>query len=270
VYFGFNVNTRVPRALGHRVELDLVQASGREHVIVEGGTVSVNAHQPIALGPPLRGGPWVAIYDHTADRGHRRVIYTLNGRARIPGRFAIDWMKVNQDGRYTHDDASRVANWYGYGAEVLAVADARVAGARDGINESSSTTDFVRNTLENASGNYVALDLGEGRYAFYEHLVPGSVAVKSGDRVKRGQVVARLGYTGDSTGPHLHFHVSDGNSPLEAEGLPYVIDRFDMLGAYESLEAFGKEQPWTVMPTGSVTHRLMEFPTAAAVVDFGR
>jgi len=163
-----------------------------------------------------------------------------------------------------------VANWYGYGAEVLAVADAGVVAARDGIAESSSVTDSIHNTLENASGNYVALDLGRQRYAFYEHLMPGSLVVKAGDRVKRGQVIGRLGYTGDSTGPHLHFHVSDGNSPLEAEGLPYVIDHFDMLGAYESLEAFAKGRPWTVTPKGPATHRLMEFPIAAAVVDFGR
>jgi murein DD-endopeptidase MepM/ murein hydrolase activator NlpD len=271
VYFGFTVGTSdVPRVLKHRVELDLVQASGREHVLVEGGTVSVNAHQPVAIGPPLRGGPWVAIYDQSAVRGHRRVIYALNGRARIPGRFAVDWMKVNEEGQYTHDDGSLVANWYGYGAEVLAVADAGVVAARDGIAESSSVTDSIRNTLENASGNYIALDLGRQRYAFYEHLMPSSVVVKAGDRVKRGQVIGRLGYTGDSTGPHLHFHVSNGNSPLEAEGLPYVIDHFDMLGAYESLEAFATGRPWTATPKGPATHRLMEFPIAAAVVDFGR
>jgi murein DD-endopeptidase len=270
VYFEFTLNTpRVPRVLSHRVELDLVQASGREHVFVEGGVSSVNAHQSIALGPPLRGGPWVAVYDQSASRGHRRVVYAINGRARIPGRFAVDWIKVTQDGQYTHDDGSQVANWYGYGAEVLAVADAGVVAARDGIAESSVINDAIRNTLENASGNYVALDLGQGRYAFYEHLMPKSLVVKTGDRVKRGQVIGRLGYTGDSTGPHLHFHVSDSASPLGAEGLPYVIDKFDMLGAYESLEAFSKARPWTATQ-GTATHRIMEFPIAAAVVDFGR
>ena len=52
--------------------------------------------------------------------------------------------------------------------------------------------------------------------------------------------------------------------------MPYVIDCFDMLGAYESLEVFAKGRPWTVTPKGAAAHRLMEFPIAAAVVDFGR
>src|SRR3546814_7386768 len=69
------------------------------------------------------------------------------------------------------------------------------------------------------SGNACALDLGDGRHAFYEHLKPGSIRVVPGQRVRRGEVIAELGFTGDSTGPHLHFHVADAPSPLGAEGL---------------------------------------------------
>ena len=270
VYVGLTLDgRRVPAVLSHRVELDLVQSSGRQHLTVRGAPVLVNLRPPIVVGPPLRGGPWVAIYDPSANRGHRRVIYAIDGRARIPGRFAIDWMKVNEQGQYAHDDSSRVANWYGYGAEVLAVATARVAAARDDMPESPSLT-ASRNPLENAGGNYITLELGRGLYAFYEHLMPGSVVVKVGDHVRRGQVIGRLGYTGDSTGPHLHFHISDSNSPLGAEGRPYVIDHFEMLGAYESLETFGKGQPWTTAPEGVMGRHSMEFPTAAAVIDLGR
>lgn len=50
------------------------------------------------------------------------------------------------------------------------------------------------------------LDLGDNRHAFYGHLLPGSLRVKPGDRVRRGQVIGRLGNSGNSTGPHLHFH----------------------------------------------------------------
>jgi len=131
----------------------------------------------------------------------------------------------------------------------------------------SSSVVAVANALENASGNYIALELGQGLHAFYEHLMPGSLVVKTGDHVERGQVIGRLGYTGDSTGPHLHFHVSDANSPLGAEGRPFVIDHFDVLGAYESLRMLGK--PWAPVSNGARSRHSMEFPTAAAVVDFG-
>ena len=65
-------------------------------------------------------------------------------------------------------------------------------------------------------------------FAFYAHLQPKGIRVKVGDKVRRGQVLALLGNSGNSDAPHLHFHVTDGNSPLGAEGLPYVIESFEM------------------------------------------
>jgi murein DD-endopeptidase MepM/ murein hydrolase activator NlpD len=84
-------------------------------------------------------------------------------------------------------------------------------------------------TLETVGGNHVILDVGGGYYAFYAHLVPGSVKVKVGDRVKKGQQVGLLGNSGNSTAPHLHFHMGDKNSPLGSEGLPFLFDKFDLL-----------------------------------------
>jgi murein DD-endopeptidase len=261
----------VPRRLRHGIEFDIVHSNGREHAVVEGGRVTVRNQVPVALGPPLRGGPWAAIYDPSLDRGHRRMIYAIDGRARIPARFAIDWFKLDHQGRFARDDSSKVANWYGYGAPVLAVADSAVADMRDGIAESESLSvpSGVPRTLENASGNYVALDLGEGRYAFYEHLKPASIRVRSGDHVKRGQVIAALGYTGDANGPHLHFHVSDGNATLAAEGLPYVFSDFGVIGAFETIDAFAKGNPWLPLPPGTARRRKSELPPANSVVEFG-
>jgi len=73
------------------------------------------------------------------------------------------------------------------------------------------------------------MDLGRGNYCMYAHLQPGSLKVKAGDRVKRGQVLGLLGNSGNPTEPHLHFQVMDGPSPLGAEGLPYLIDSFELL-----------------------------------------
>jgi murein DD-endopeptidase MepM/ murein hydrolase activator NlpD len=80
-------------------------------------------------------------------------------------------------------------------------------------------------TLVTAGGNYVALDIGYGRYALYGHLIPGSIKVKKGDFVKRGQVLGRLGNSGNSTEPHLHFQIADAPSFLNANGLPYLYAR---------------------------------------------
>ena len=67
------------------------------------------------------------------------------------------------------------------------------------------------------------LDLGGGKFAFYAHIQPGTLRVKTGDRVTRGQVLGLVGNSGNSTEPHLHFHISDSPLPLESEGLPYAI-----------------------------------------------
>jgi murein DD-endopeptidase MepM/ murein hydrolase activator NlpD len=54
--------------------------------------------------------------------------------------------------------------------------------------------------------------------------------VKPGDRVQRGQVIGLVGNSGNSTEPHLHFHIADGATPLGSEGLPYRLDTFEIVG----------------------------------------
>ena len=202
----------MPDALKHRIEYLDFKDFVPDHV--EGAQVSLHKDPLLVLDPPVSGGPWAAIYDPSWERGHRRVFYAMDGQARLPGRFAIDWIKLDEQGGYAVRDSDQVSNWHGYGADVLAVADARVATTRDNIKESETVSSNPRQKLEDATGNYIALDLGNGFFAFYEHLKPGSIRVKPGDRVQSGQVIASLGFTGDSTGPHLHFHLADRNSPL--------------------------------------------------------
>jgi hypothetical protein len=258
-----------PARLHHRILFDAIRPPGRNHRAVEGAETLVRQDQPVVLSAPLRGGPWVALYDPSMPRGHRRAIYTIDGRARIPARFAIDWIRLDHDASPARGDKSRVTNWHGYGAEVLAVADAIVADARDDLpgDETIGASQGVI-PLENASGNYVALDLGQGRHAFYEHLKHGSIRVKAGDRVKRGQVIGLLGNTGSSSsGPHLHFHVSDANSALAAEGLPYVFKSFEVVGAFETIGAAASGARWNA-PRGPGGIRTMELPAANVVVMF--
>lgn len=252
--------------LTHTLDIDL---AGQPTMSLHGGAVTLRHDiDPIALSPPLRGSYWVAIYDASWPRGHRRSLYVVNGTVHVPGRFAIDWIKVDKTGHYTQGDATRPENWLGYGQEVLAVADGTVATAMDGMPEPARVDPGkpTRVPLQDASGNYVSLDLGGGHYVFYEHLKTGSVTVKAGQKVRRGEVIGRLGYSGETTGPHLHMHVADANAALDAEGVPYALDGFVSAGSYQAIDDFAKEKRWRPSATGGLRHA--ELPSPLSVVAF--
>ena len=251
-----------PSSVTHVVEFDLLRPAGSVRRVVEGGVSAVSSPAVVSLGPPLRGGPWVAIYDPLLMGGHRTAIYTIDGRARIPGRFAIDFIALPPAGSLVRDPAVR-PNSNGFGSDVLAVADGTVVAALDDTPD--DTPGPV--SLENASGNYVAIDLGKGRFAFYEHLQRGSVAVKIGQRVRGGHVIARLGSSGStSIGPHLHFHVADASSLLAAEGMPFVFKAFAHLGEFTSIDALVTGEKPSL--TAGDRHATMERPAPNTVVRF--
>ncbi len=82
------------------------------------------------------------------------------------------------------------------------------------------------------------------------HLQSGSLRVKAGEHVRRGQVLARVGGSGDAREPHLHFEVTDSPKLIAGEGLPYVIER------YRSMSA-GGEPRTRELP---MNNNLIEFP----------
>ena len=167
-------------------------------------------------------------------RGHWGGVHISNGRAIVAQRFAIDVVGLDENGVAVVGDVDRTTNedWFGFGAEVIAVAEGVVRAIRDGVSDrpplaQSSPLDEV--TLEAAAGNYVVLELGTNTFALYAHLQRDSVAVEVGQRVRRGDMLGRLGNSGNTNGAHLHFHVSDAPG-LEGEGLPFLIDSFGFLG----------------------------------------
>jgi murein DD-endopeptidase MepM/ murein hydrolase activator NlpD len=153
---------------------------------------------------------------------------------------------------------------------VLAVADATVVQAVDRYPDQVPDAPTPV-TLQDADGNHVILDLGDGRFGFYAHLAPGSVAVKVGDRVCRGQQIGKLGNSGSSTGPHLHFHVMTGAS-LNFDGLPFVIDGFTLTGRFPVLDdslmqLVAQGQPVPIEPVGPTEHK-NQLPLGRDVVSF--
>ncbi len=222
-----------------------------------------------ALAPPVRGGPWVALRATSPSSGHRLSLVTLNGVTTIPQRFAVDWALLGDDGRMFTGDSATVGAWRSYDQEVVAVADARVVLVRDGAPDKTpfgappagiSATD--------APGNVVVLQLVDGRYAAYAHLKAGSMRVREGDRVRIGQVIARIGNSGNTLAPHLHCHVSNSVEPLGGEGLPYVIGRYELIGRVSSSAALIGGQPWVAIPTQPARTVENESPLADMVVRF--
>jgi len=217
----------VPARLRHRLRVALGDYA--EVLTLNTPELPVAA-EPIVIGAPLKGDRWLAANGPSNTSGHRRARIPIDGHAAIAQRFAIDWVRLDKDGQSFRGDPLKNESYYAYGAEALAVADGVVAAVHDGVPQNVPGTDSraVPITLETVAGNYVILDLGQGRYAFYAHLQPGSLRVKPRDKVRRGQVVGLVGNTGNSTEPHLHFHLADGPSPLGAEGVPYGLESFDV------------------------------------------
>lgn len=262
ILFLWVTSDRAPKAIRHRLSYSL----GPNDATVVTPVVNVLTKAAPALAPPLRGDRWVATYGPSNHAPHRRTILPLDGSARIPQRFATDWVRIGTNGLFFHDDISKNENWYGYGADVFAVADGVVAGTRDGIPDNTPPNLTPGGTIEDAGGNHVILDLGDGRFAFFAHLKPGTVRVKKGDRVKRGDLLGNVGNSGNSMGPHLHFHVSTDPRPLTTEGVPYVLSEFVEMGRIPSSEALEAGTPWTGAVTSIV--RKKEMPMGEMVVAF--
>jgi hypothetical protein len=258
-------SAQLPGSIRH--EIDYSTGAKPGNTTVAAGRIKIGTQKYESFAPPLRGGPWLAAHDPAWETGHRRVFYSVGGKAHIPARFAIDWVRIDDAGRTTHGDANRVADTLGYGDDVLAVADARVVGVRDNLSEPSTISNSAKHEIAEDAGNYVVLGLKDGRYVFYEHLKPGSIRVKDGQTVARGEVIGSLGFSGESTGPHLHFHVADGPTPLDAEGLPFAIDGFRLLGRYQDIAAFGRER-WQPLQSGIAAERSREWLDSNVVVQF--
>lgn len=110
----------------------------------------------------------------------------------------------------------------------------------------------VQLSIDNLGGNSIVLDLGYGQFAHCFHLFPGSIRVKVGDLVRRGERIARIGASGDAREPHLHFEVSTSAKLLSGEGVPYLIDHYRVIG-----------------DQGETLHR-HQLPMESEVIDFGQ
>jgi pimeloyl-ACP methyl ester carboxylesterase len=239
VWLDLSVATRrrVPARVEHRLTVDLGPGLPiGPSISYTGGRAMVARKSPIAIGPPLLGGPWVAIAG--PDGPHRRALQAVDGSLHLGQRFAVDFSaRLDAEGRTHIGDSDENASYLNYGQPVLAVGAGTVVEAVDGLGD-QRPNHKVPIPLAHADGNHVILRLAPGVFVGYAHLQPGSVRVEPGERVRSGQILGRLGNSGESTGPHLHLQVMNRPSFLDSDGLPFVFHRFGLEGFAPSLEAF--------------------------------
>jgi hypothetical protein len=249
LWIALDHGAHVPNKLRHRI---LTADSA-----IEGAVIGTHNTELKVLGPPVMGTNWLADDgpSNDQDNHHRRGILVFEGRALISRRYAIDWQQ-NQNGKDFSGDASDKRSYYAYGKPVLAVADSTVVTARDGLPDNvprhnGEFTPAVEITPDTVFGNYIVLDLGGRQFASYLHLQPDSMRVKVGDHVRRGQVLAKIGDSGDAREPHVHFQVQTSSDPVAGEGVPYLIDHYRVKSADDVWQTRTHELP--------LDHMLVDF-----------
>ena len=228
VWIELQPDRAVPTTLKHRMVFSAAADSAKDATL-EDFQVSLSQDSVPTLAPPFNGGTWLAGNGPANNSDHRRTIMAIDGHIYSPERFAIDWVKVGPNGDSRHDGATRNENWWGWGEPVLAVADGEITEVVDGIPDNTPRV-LPPVTLDNIAGNHVILQIASNRFVTYAHLQNGSIRVRPHDRVHRGDVIAMLGNSGNTTGAHLHLQVTDRNSVLQSQGVPFVFASFTYLG----------------------------------------
>jgi peptidase M23-like protein len=220
----YEKNSDVPCAIALRVHSVQPESKPMPESTLLSPPLKLSSQSPILIAPPFKGDGWVNANGCCLEVGpHRFVLNAMNGTLDPSEGFAIDWIKVNREGKAFRTDGKKSEDWLCYGVDVLAVAPGTVVETtRDLPNEPPGIAPTSLKVSEIA-GNHVLLDLGNGRYAMYAHLAPHSVTVHVGDRVKVGDKLGLLGNSGNTTGPHLHFQISDRPSTLDVTSLPFVF-----------------------------------------------
>lgn len=158
-------------------------------------------------------------------------------------RFAVDVVALKQGSRtlkqqgitvfdvVTYEGNSKLnESYYIYGREVVAPASGKVVDTLDGVPDaipSESHQDFKQ-----PAGNYVVIDHGNNEFSMLAHLKNGSTVFNKGDLVVAGDIIGFVGNTGNSTEPHLHYHLQNTSKWKNGEGLPAQFQQYIANGQF--------------------------------------
>jgi hypothetical protein len=263
----FKRGTQIPRRLTHRLQITTKPHNATAAHRYTAGPTAVSKRPALVVAPPLRGDGWIVGNGCCeALTSHRAALLPVNGSLLNGERYAIDFIQVQPNGMLATGPLSELSSYPFFGDEVISATAGKVVRVVTGHPETPPGA-LPPSTAAGASGNWVSVEVGKGRYAFYAHLQPGSIKVEVGDRVRVGQLLGLLGSSGNSNAPHLHFQMMDGPTPVAASGIPYRFSRFSVAGTLTNFGGLFDDQPAQIAPRLRGMHS-KQLPLALQVIGF--
>ncbi len=211
----------------------------------EEGSEMIDVREPIIVEFPLRGEWYSPNTPGTKIPSH--------GTNQLGSRYAYDFIQVDWERKGW--PAYRVSlaqyllfgvpldEYYCWGQEIYAPCDGIIVQAEDGYKERTRTKllsdlsnayknahyfDPKKDDIQSVAGNYIILECSDNVYAGLVHLQTGSIQVSVGQSVKKGEVIGRVGHSGNSFAPHLHFQLMDSSDIAIANGLPLAFEQYEL------------------------------------------
>ena len=268
-----DASAALPEKLVHEVAVTAEAAPPGQNSVTERlGATEVDKRTLPVLAAPLAGERYIAADGCCDASRHTRAILPVNGQTFVAQRYAIDYEQADEQNRIYVGNPADPKSYFIFGKNVLASADGTVVGTRNDLAEQTPGTFPAGIGIDEADGNFVVLDIGNGFFINYAHMQPGSVKPKLGDKVKKGDVLGLVGNTGNSVAPHLHFHVMNGPSPLAAQGLPYLNASFSVTAQVASTADFDASEgtgiPLVLLPNRPTTKHTDQLIMDQNVVTF--
>jgi hypothetical protein len=200
---------------------------------------------PVVVDFPLRG-EWIApnspgtkVPSHGTDLLGVRYAYDFVGMD--PGSRSIRFYRPSL--LHYLILGVRLQDCFGWGPPIFSATSGTVVQAEDGwpernpvhilrdvplrIRNARAASSGQISDLRSVSGNFITIETDAG-YAVYAHAQTGSIIVSPGDKVNPGQRLANVGHSGNSTAPHLHFHLMDHPDPWKAQGIPCCFRDYEI------------------------------------------
>lgn len=208
-------------------------------------TYMIEMKEPVIVEFPLRGEwlspntPGTKIPSHGTNQLGTRYAYDF---------IQVDW---NRAGKPAYRaslieyllSGVQLSDYYCWGQEIYAPCDGIVIIAEDGYIEKPKTNLFAdlsnaynnahyfdpnKDDIQSVAGNYIIIKYRDDVYAAICHLQTGSIQVSVGETVTKGDIIGKVGHSGNSFAPHLHFQLMDSSNITTANGVPCAFEEYEV------------------------------------------